>query len=133
MSSGVQGGTGTCQPHGCCPSTWNMYGCAEVDGGAGLNCHNPALGCPSSMTCGGGCDSEVTGACTACADFPCPLGQQYDSTQCACVPTVCSTAADCNGPLPALCQRCVDGGYDASLGCAHWSCLSGTCVESFCE
>jgi hypothetical protein len=48
----------------CCPSSWLMYGCTYSDGGAGLNCHNPALGCASSTTCGAGCDTAVAGRCT---------------------------------------------------------------------
>jgi hypothetical protein len=47
----------------CCPVGWMMYGCTYPDGGAGLACHNPALGCASSMTCGEGCDTVVTGRC----------------------------------------------------------------------
>jgi hypothetical protein len=47
----------------CCPATWLMYGCTYPDGSPGLNCHNPALGCPSSSTCGGGCDFIVAGKC----------------------------------------------------------------------
>jgi hypothetical protein len=47
----------------CCPAGWLMYGCTFPDGGAGLACHNPALGCPSSLTCGEGCDAVVVGRC----------------------------------------------------------------------
>jgi hypothetical protein len=48
----------------CCPANWLMYGCTYSDGGAGLSCHNPALGCASSTTCGAGCDTAVAGRCT---------------------------------------------------------------------
>src|SRR5262249_46788989 len=40
----------------CCPAGWNMYSCRSEDGRKGLNCHNPRLGCPSSLICGEGCD-----------------------------------------------------------------------------
>jgi hypothetical protein len=47
----------------CCPAGWNLYSCTYPDAGAGLQCHNPALGCASSTTCGQGCDAIVTGRC----------------------------------------------------------------------
>lgn len=47
----------------CCPTAWNLYSCTYQDGGEGFACHNPALGCASSTTCGQGCDSIVTGRC----------------------------------------------------------------------
>lgn len=47
----------------CCPSSWSMYGCTYADGGAGFACHNPMMGCPSSTTCGEGCDAVVRGRC----------------------------------------------------------------------
>jgi hypothetical protein len=49
----------------CCPASWVLYACSYPDGGAGFNCHNPALGCASSTTCGEGCDSAVSGRCDA--------------------------------------------------------------------
>jgi hypothetical protein len=55
--------TGACGAQGCCPPSWDMYACTFPDGGAGLACHNPALGCASSLTCGEGCDPVVTGRC----------------------------------------------------------------------
>jgi hypothetical protein len=33
------------------------------DGGSGFQCHNPALGCASSLYCGQGCDQMATGSC----------------------------------------------------------------------
>ena len=56
---------GACQDGGlsCCPEGWSMYDCAWPDGGKGLACHNPAMGCASSMTCGQGCDKVVSGVC----------------------------------------------------------------------
>jgi len=54
---------GTLGAAGCCPASWSMYGCTYPDGGTGLACHNPALGCPSSTTCSEGCDGVVRGRC----------------------------------------------------------------------
>ncbi len=47
----------------CCPASWDLYSCTYPDGGAGMACHNPALGCASSLTCGQGCDGVVSGRC----------------------------------------------------------------------
>jgi hypothetical protein len=47
----------------CCPSGWDLYSCTDADGGAGSACHNPQLGCASSLICGQGCDPVVTGRC----------------------------------------------------------------------
>jgi hypothetical protein len=47
----------------CCPAGWLLYGCAYADGATGQACHNPALGCASSTTCGEGCDRVVSGRC----------------------------------------------------------------------
>ena len=47
----------------CCPATSNLYACTFADGGAGFACHNPAMGCASSTTCGEGCDPVVSGTC----------------------------------------------------------------------
>jgi hypothetical protein len=57
---------GDCTSDGgkCCPVGWSMYPCTFPDGGAGLACHNPAMGCASSSTCGQSCDMIVTGQCS---------------------------------------------------------------------
>jgi hypothetical protein len=47
----------------CCPTGWGLHACKQPDGGAGMACHNPQLGCASSATCGEGCDRVVTGRC----------------------------------------------------------------------
>lgn len=47
----------------CCPADWQLVACNGPDGGAGWNCHNPLLRCPSSTTCGEGCDFAVVGRC----------------------------------------------------------------------
>jgi len=49
----------------CCPASWLMYACTFPDGGSGQACHNPAMGCASSLMCGEGCDRVVTGRCDA--------------------------------------------------------------------
>lgn len=119
---------GTCQPNRCCPVGWNMYRCNEEDGTTGLNCHNPKLGCASSLTCGTGCDFEVSGRCPVCDPIRCPVGERWDSALCKCVPG-CTTAADCSGPLPALCKICEKGG----TGCAHWACSANKCEIAYCQ
>jgi hypothetical protein len=119
---------GTCQPARCCPASWDMYSCKEENGSAGLNCHNPLLGCASSLTCGGGCDFEVTGRCPVCDPLVCPAGETWNPVVCKCEPPACATAADCTGPLPDLCMQCPSGG----TGCAHWTCVAGTCEVAYC-
>jgi hypothetical protein len=47
----------------CCPAGWLLYGCTYPDGATGQACHNPAMGCASSTTCGEGCDRVVDGRC----------------------------------------------------------------------
>jgi hypothetical protein len=112
----------------CCPVSWDMYSCTEIDGGKGLNCHNPELGCASSLTCGRGCDFEVEGRCPVCDPILCPAGDVWDSTLCKCVPG-CVTATDCTGPLPDLCRVCANG----SAGCAHWACVNHACQIEYCQ
>jgi hypothetical protein len=78
---------GTCdEPPRCCPTGWAMYACNDADGTSGLNCHNPLLGCASSLTCGGGCDFEVTGRCPVCDPLVCPPGEVWDVSLCSCLP-----------------------------------------------
>ncbi len=127
--SGIPDVGGTCQAQSCCPVGWALYSCTDVDGGSGQSCHNPALQCASSSTCGGGCDRQVTGRCPACDPIPCPSGETFDPKACKCIAPSCQSAADCKGVLPALCETCGDGGF----GCAHWSCVAGQCQMSFCQ
>ncbi len=47
----------------CCPVGYDLYSCSLNAGGTAQACHNPALGCPSSLTCGVGCDYITTGRC----------------------------------------------------------------------
>lgn len=157
----------------CCPAGFLLYDCQEPDGGTGFACHNPALGCASSLICGHGCDPQVSGRCAcvqtelciigdhfdkdlckcvpnldagardaalpdaapkvdaACIDnVLCVRGDHFDTTLCRCVPdtTSCSTAAECTGPLPALCRVCSDG----TSGCAHFACVRGQCTVAYC-
>jgi hypothetical protein len=48
----------------CCPVGWSFYACTFPDGGTGHACHNPAMGCASSLVCGEGCDAVVSGVCS---------------------------------------------------------------------
>jgi hypothetical protein len=77
---------GTCEPARCCPLGWDMYACTEENGSGGFNCHNPLLACPSSLSCGGGCDFQVQGQCPVCDPIRCPAGETFDRTLCQCVP-----------------------------------------------
>ena len=73
-SSGSSGGSGSSSSSSgsstsgssgdCCPDGWDLYACSFADGGAGMACHNPAMGCASSSTCGSGCDAVVSGSCS---------------------------------------------------------------------
>jgi hypothetical protein len=121
---------GTCEPTRCCPAGWDMYKCNEENGTTGLNCHNPLLACASSLTCGGGCDLEVSGRCPVCDPIACPAGERWDSSLCKCV-SGCATAADCSGPLPTLCKVCSPG--STGSGCAHWACVAGSCQVAYCN
>jgi mono/diheme cytochrome c family protein len=59
------GGSTDASAVACCPSGWLMYSCTFPDGGQGLACHNPALGCASALVCGAGCDPVVAGQCSS--------------------------------------------------------------------
>jgi hypothetical protein len=41
----------------------------------------------------------------------------------------CVKAQDCTGPVPALAERCSDGGYASG----HWTCVDKACQLAFCE
>jgi hypothetical protein len=75
---------GTCEPARCCPTGWDIYSCHEENGTTGFNCHNPLLGCASSLVCNGGCDFQVTGRCPVCDPVVCPPGQKWDVNLCKC-------------------------------------------------
>ena len=127
----------------CCPTGYDLYDCQLPGGGAGFACHNPALGCASSQTCGQGCDPQVSGRCplsfgdaapTCIDNVLCIQGDHFDTTLCKCVPDTtpttpaCGVATDCTGALPALCQLCPDGGS----ACAHFTCVAGQCQVAYC-
>jgi hypothetical protein len=87
---------GTTDGGDCCPANYDMYACTNPNGSQGLACHNPAMGCASSTTCGQGCDPVVTGRCGVSGS-----GLQWYTT--------------CGAPV---CQSPPDGGFvDAGLGC----------------
>jgi hypothetical protein len=69
VDGGSEAGDGSAEA--CCPSEWSMYGCLYLDGGSGLACHNPAMGCASSNVCGQGCDKVVSRRCGATGDLGC--------------------------------------------------------------
>ena len=71
---------------GCCPAGFDLYACHEASGAAGFACHNPALGCASSLTCGQGCDPQVSGRCQCVQTEVCIVGYHFDPTLCKCVP-----------------------------------------------
>jgi hypothetical protein len=98
----------------CCPATFDLYSCTFPDGGAGQACHNPAMGCSSSTTCGEGCDPVVTGRCggptltwyTTCGDPVCPAadGGNEDAGVCAPVGSACTTKGQmCGTPTSQNC------------------------------
>jgi hypothetical protein len=69
----------------CCPTGFDLYDCQEPGGGAGLACHNPALGCASSLTCGQGCDPRASGRCPCVQTNACIVGYHFDPALCQCV------------------------------------------------
>jgi hypothetical protein len=118
-------GGGTGDGGTCCPAGWDLYACTYPNGGNGQACHNPALGCASSLTCGQGCDPVVTGRCggtdagpalqwyTSCGYPVCgnpnggpdDAGDTTDSgAACPTEGTPCSVAGDtCGTPSQANC------------------------------
>ena len=72
MSSGPgSSGSSSDAGLGCCPANFDLYTCQHKDGTTGQACHNPAMGCASSLTCGQGCDPEVTGRCQCVQNVLC--------------------------------------------------------------
>jgi hypothetical protein len=64
-AAGVDGGSpvGSDGGLGCCPTSFLLYECREPDGGTGYACHDPDMGCASSLMCGAGCDPQGAGGC----------------------------------------------------------------------
>jgi hypothetical protein len=93
-----------------------MYDCNFQDGGRGLACHNPALGCASSFVCGESCDPVVTGRCgppmykwyATCGYPVCrtdvDAGSEDAGPACPAVGSPCDTIGDkCGTPTQANC------------------------------
>jgi hypothetical protein len=136
--SGTISGSGsasTSSTSSCCPANFDLYSCTFPDGGAGLACHNPALGCASSQTCGVGCDPVVTGTCGAGSDGG-PAGLQWWYT---CGDPVCrvtdpdagSLVDDAGTPCPAAGTSCAASGetcgtHNSSINCGATLVCSAT-------
>lgn len=113
---------------------WDPTLCECVAGGCVLQAGAPCgdanpCSCAAGLICTG---TDMGGTCNprpVCDPIPCPSGTTFDASLCECVAPACRTAADCNGPLPQLCELCGDGG----AGCAHWACLGGACQTAFCD
>jgi hypothetical protein len=71
--------------------------------------------CPSSCPTGQVCLTDGDG-CMGCYQVP-GVGTPE-----------CAEDSDCQGPLPKICRVCDDG----AAGCAHWTCVSGTCFATTC-
>lgn len=112
----------------CCPANFDMYSCQQPDGGMGLACHNPAMGCASSAVCGQGCDPVVSGRCQCVETELCIRGDHFDHTLCKCVPDADAGASCVQNVLciigdhfdRVLC-RCVPNAAptDAGTGCVQ--------------
>jgi hypothetical protein len=106
---------------GCCPAGFLLYQCQRPEDGDGLACHNPAMGCASSSTCGEGCDPEVTGRCQCVETQLCVAGDHFDTALCKCVPNADAgaPAVDSGKSTPDACidnVLCVRGDhFDATL------------------
>jgi hypothetical protein len=87
-----------------------MYACTEADGGQGLACHNPGLGCASSLTCGSGCDPVVTGRCGSVSNL------RWYAT---CGYPVCGEGPDAGpvdaGVCPAIGSHCATKGQTCGV------------------
>ncbi|HMA92697.1 MAG TPA: hypothetical protein VKP30_08425, partial [Polyangiaceae bacterium] len=83
---GEVGSAGAPSVSECCPANFDLYPCNKREGGTGLACHNPAMGCPSSETCGGGCDPVVSGRCECIQNVLCIKSSHFDRALCKCVP-----------------------------------------------
>lgn len=95
---------------GCCPTDFILYPCKQPDGTNSFACHNPAMGCASSSTCGLGCDPEVTGTCGCVETQLCAIGTHFDRTLCKCTPNLDAGQA----PVDAECIEnvlCIRGDH----------------------
>jgi hypothetical protein len=87
----------------CCPANFDLYSCQHTNGTAGLSCHNPAMGCASSLVCGQGCDSEVSGRCECIQNVLCVMGSHFDRNLCKCVPDATNADAGATCVQNVLC------------------------------
>lgn len=112
----------------CCPTNFDLYDCQHKDGTKGMACHNPAMGCASSLTCGQGCDPEVAGRCECVENVLCVKGSHFDHNLCKCIPDATLDAGTCVQNVlcvtgdhfdRTLCKCVPDAAADA-----------GTCVQN---
>ncbi len=130
---------------GCCPTGFQLYACQMASGESGFACHNPAMGCASSLYCGQGCDPQVSGRCPCVQTGACGTGYHTDPTLCSCVSDqdagVASPDASPDAPCidtvlciqgdhfdPTLC-KCVP---DSSAACTSATDCSGA-LPALCQ
>jgi hypothetical protein len=118
--------------------------CAAVGGSSGVGgstgtdctCTGPAPGAPTVQCWDGSiggpvCEKSSAGTCgwtvRSCPPQPGTGGASGAGGSTGI--SSCSTAADCKGAVPALCEQCADG----SNGCAHFVCNSGSCQIAYCD
>lgn len=94
VSSGTEGALSA---RGCCPAGFELHSCRAPGGRTGLACHDPALSCASSRTCGVGCDPQVSGRCQCVQKAPCVRGDHFDRVKCHCVPDAAGTGGSGGG------------------------------------
>ncbi len=104
----------------CCPTGYDLYDCQVPGGGAGFACHNPALGCASSQTCGQGCDPQVSGRCPCVQSGACLSGYHPDPALCQCVPNQDAGTVSTGDASPACIDNvlCIQGDHFDTTLCA---------------
>lgn len=105
----------------CCPVGYMLYDCELPGGGTGMACHDPAMGCASSTTCGQGCDPQVVGRCACVENQLCQLSEHFDINRCACVP---NQDADAGPDAPADAKASDAKAVDTSAR------VDGACVDN---
>ena len=74
-----------------------------------MACHNPAMGCASSLTCGQGCDPQVSGRCDCVETQLCIVGDHFDRDLCKCVPDRDAAVLDATvDTKPKVDTACID-------------------------
>lgn len=99
----------------------------------------PVAICPDGSAPPLSCEPDATtnmcrwhvGPCACVQNVVCVKGDHWDSQLCRCVPDApaCTTAADCTGALPQICQVCPNG----TTACAHFECVGGQCQVAICK